>query len=803
MWQKAAGFILRYRIFLMGAILVITGFMAYEAQFVSLSYKFGGILPEDDSTKIEYDRFTEHFGDDGNVMVLGIQTDSIFDYPFFSKWYTLGNDLRKIDGVDSIFSQAHLYTIKKDPVAKKFNFVPVVNRRPQSQSEVDSLKKQIQSLPFYRGLLFNDTTNSGLMVLTVNAAKFNSEERIEVVHEIEALTNQFTTDTGVKIHISGLPYIRTLQTIKIKHELALFVGLSALVTSLLMLILFKNFRAMVISIVVVVIGVIWSLGTISLFDYKLSILMGLIPPLLIVTGVPNCVFLINQYQTEYHKHGNKIKALNRIISKVGAAIFMINATTALGFATFIFTSSSMVSEFGIISTLNLMCLFVISIIVIPGIFSFLSPPHPKHLEHVEQSWVKGTVNLILRIVTNHRNLAYVVTAVVVIISVYGITKITATGNIVDDLPQDGPIINDLMFFEENFSGVMPLEILVNSKDSSRITSPKNLRKIEKLQKTLASFPEISRPLAITDAVKFAKQAYYNGNPLKYSLPKGYERSFIGDYIRGNQGETEGVTSLFLDSTRTTTRISARIADIGTNQLDSVMRNLKPEVYAIFPKDEYKVTLTGTSIVFLNGTVYLVNNLYSSIAFAIIVIGLLMALLFNSLRMVLISMVPNLVPMIFTAGLMGFLEIPLKPSTILVFSIAFGITVDNTIHFLSRYRQEIKLKSWDMHGNIMRTIHESVISMLYTSIILFFGFLCFTASEFGGTIALGFLTSMTLLVAMVCNLVLLPAMLMSFHKRLITKAFKEPLLEIIYEEEDIELDALEIKQKDKGELQMEH
>jgi len=792
MWERTAGFILRNRLPLLIVVLLITIFMAYKAQFVTMSYKFGGILPKDDSTQVEYDRFTERFSEDGNVLVLGVKGDEFHGYPIFAEWYELGNDLRNIDGVDSVFSEAHLFTLKKNNELRKFQLERVVQRKPQSEEEVDSLKKVISSLPFYNGLLFNDSTGASLMMLFTNRDKFNSEARVEVVEAIEARVDEFSETTGLDVHLSGLPYIRTMQTAKIKQELGMFVGLAAAITALLMFLFFKSFRVMFISLLVVIVGVIWSLGTISLLGFKLSALMGLIPPLIIVIGVPNCVFLLNKYHSEFKKHGNQIKALNRVIHKVGNATFMTNATTAMGFATFIFTQSAMLKEFGIVASINILSVFLLSLIIIPGLFSFINPPKERHVKHLERTWVGKVVSALEGLVKNHRTATYVGTIIVIGLSLYGMTKVQSTGNIVDDLPKDDQIIKDLNFLEENFAGVMPLEILVSTRDSSRVTKDKTLRKIERLQGVLGSYPEISRSLAITDAVKFAKQAYYNGLPSKYSLISSYEKSFIAPYIRGNESDVGNVSQIFLDSTQYTTRISAQIADIGTIELDSLMSSLKPKVYEIFPKDEYKVTLTGTSIVFLDGTDYLVKNLFISLAIAISVIAILMALLFSSARMVLISLIPNIIPLLFTAGLMGFFGIAIKPSTILVFSIAFGISVDDTIHFLSKYRQELKAKSWDISTCIINAVHETGVSMIYTSIILFFGFLVFTASNFGGTVALGMLVSVTLLVAMISNLVLLPSMLMSFQRSVVTKSFREPLLEIVEEEEDIELEDLEIK-----------
>lgn len=792
MWEKVSGFILRQRIALLAGVAVVTAFMAYQAQFVTMSYKFGGILPEDDSTQVEYDRFTDRFSQDGNVLVVGVAGADLYTYPNFAEWYELGNDLKSVEGIDSVFSEAHLYTLTKNAKERRFELEKVVNRRPQSEAEVDSLRRRIRSLPFYRDLLYNDSTGASLMMLFVNRDKFNSEERVEVVDAVEAITSDFADRTGMQVHLSGLPYIRTVQTAKIKEELGLFVGLAAAVTALLMLLFFKSFRVMFISLLVVIIGVIWSLGFISLFGFKLSALMGLIPPLIIVIGVPNSVFLLNKYHNEYRNHGNRIKALSRVIHKVGNATFMTNATTAMGFATFMFTQSAMLVEFGVIASINILCVFMLSVIIIPGVFSFIPPPRKRHVKHLDRTWVEKVVNVLVSLVSHHRRKVYVVVVVLVGLSIYGVTKVEATGNIVDDLPKEDRIITDLNFFERNFAGVMPLEVLVNTLDSSRVTSTKTLRKIEQLQDTLHEYKEISRSLAITDAIKFAKQAYYNGAPQRYSLISGYEQSFIAPYLRGNEGDAGEISTMFLDSARHTTRISAQIADIGTTQLDSLMSDLKPKVYEIFPRDEYKVTLTGTSIVFLNGTDYLVKNLFISLAIAIAVISILMSLLFSSLRMVVVSLLPNLIPLLFTAALMGFFGVAIKPSTILVFSIAFGISVDDTIHYLSKYRQELKIRPWDIRACVLNAVSETGVSMIYTSIILFFGFLVFTASNFGGTVALGTLVSVTLLVAMVSNLVLLPSLLMSFNKRLVTKSFQEPLLQIVEEEEDIELSDLEIR-----------
>jgi hypothetical protein len=809
MWATVSSFILRQRIPILIVLALITAFMAYQAQYVKLIYKFGGLLPETDSTQIKYNEFIDKFSEDGNVIVIGLDDPNLYKLENFKAWYSLGKELRTISvekdtlvgdkketiqkaAVDSIFSVAWCYNLYKDTLEGKFAFNKVVSQIPETQAEVDSIKEVIYNLPFYDGLLYTQEGNSSLMMVFVNAGLFNSEDRGNSVDQIVEKIDKFSTDTGIQLHISGLPYIRTVMMNKVKKELNFFILLAALVTAFLLFVFFRNISVVLVSMSVVGIGVAWSIGMMALLDYPISMLMGLIPPLIIVIGVPNCVYLVNKYHGEFKKHGNKAKSLSRVIQKVGTATFMTNATTAVGFATFIFTDSDLLKHFGIIASINIMAVFVISLIVVPTIYSFLPPPDTKHVRHLDRKWIYIAVNQLVNIVTNHRKAVYLSAIVVVALGLYGISLIKTTGNIVDDLPDSERVISDLQFFEDRFNGVMPFEVLIDTGKKGAATKPAMLQKIDEFQRLLETYPEFSRSISIVDASKFAKQAFYNGSPDRYDLIKRNEQSFIGPYLSGDY-ETRGIEKTFLDSSRQLTRVTAQVADIGTLEMRDLLNDLRPKVDSIFDPTKFNVTITGTSIVFLEGTNYLVNNLFTSLVIAILVIAFLMSLLFRSARMVIISLIPNIIPLVFTAGVMGYLGIAIKPSTILVFSVALGISVDDTIHFLAKYRQELKVLQWNIKDSVLLAVRETGVSMMYTSIILFFGFGIFAASGFEGTQALGILVSMTLLVAMFTNLVMLPSLLLSFHKHLTTKAFAEPLLVIIDEEDDIDIEELQVRQ----------
>ena len=780
--------------------------MGYRTQFVRMSYQLAQMLPESDSTYIEYQNFKSTFGKDGSIVVVGVNDNDLFKLKNFNAWYELTHNIKNIQvnfnlegkdtivsGVNEALSIANSYTLIKNKAKKRFDFEQIVKSKPNTQEELDSLKKVLHDHPFYEGYLFTDSTSTSLIAITLDTNVLDSKYRDGLFEKIDEEVLRFHEKTGIKVHKSGLPYIRANSTTKVKDEIVIFLALSILITSLILYLFFRSFKATIYAMLVVMIGVVWAVGIQSLFGYEVTILTGLIPPLIIVIGIPNCIFLLNKYHSEYKNHGNQIKALTRVIQKTGNAIFLTNTTTSLGFATFIFTKSAILIEFGILAAIDIFVVFILSILIIPIIFSFLKPPKERHIKHLENKLMIKVVSLLEYLVKYQRKAVYITTVIVVVLSIYGVSLITTTGNIIDDLPKNDPIVEDLKFFENSFNGVMPFEVVIDTKKKNGVFADngKTLSKIHKLQKEMSAYKEFSKPLSITEAVKFSYQAYKKGKPKFYILPPPTELKKLKKYVKNDKRKNN--FSSFIDKDNQVTRVSFQMADIGTKEMDILLNEIQPKIDSIFPPKEYNVSLTGTSVTFLKGTNYLVENLLTSLTLAIILIASLMSVLFSSVRMVLVSLIPNLLPLLTTAGLMGFFGIPIKPSTILIFSIAFGISVDDTIHFLAKYRQELKHHKWNIKESVHLALRETGVSMIYTSIILFFGFGVFTVSSFGGTIALGILVSVTLLFAMLADLVLLPSLLLSLDKALTTKAFKkEPLIEILDEEEDIDLNELEIK-----------
>ncbi|HPE34557.1 MAG TPA: MMPL family transporter [Bacteroidales bacterium] len=795
MWTYLARLILRRRYWNLIIILLLTLFMGFNAQRVSLSYEMTQILPPTDETRQVYDEFKKTFGEDGSVIFIGISDSNFYRLEEFNDWYDLTEQIRKIEGVEGVVSITRLFNLVKNDSLKKFELKPVFEHKPGSQQELDSLLKVVFSLPFYEGNLFNKENHFTMMAITLEKEVLNTRDRVGLIYKIKTTGDIFAEKHDIKVHYSGLPYIRTITAKKIENELLLFVLLSLLIASVILMIFFRNWKIVAATMFIVIINVIWVMGFIHLLGYKITILTGILPPLLIVIVVENCIFLLNKYHHEIRRHGNKIKALTRVVMLIGNANLLTNLTTAAGFAAFIVTGNQSLIEFGLVASISIVVAYLMTLFLIPIFFSFLSTPALHHTHHLEKGLVSRIIEGITEIVQHHRRAIYLITIIITLTGFYGISLLKTTGSIVDDIPHRDPLYKDLLFFEKNIKGVMPLEISINTNKKRGVLQMSTIQKIEDLQNILSGYSELSKPLSIAEVVKFAKQSFYGGNEAMYSLPNNQERNFIMRYMPEMQTKSRSIINSFVDTSMQITRITVQMANIGTNEIQRIKDELTPRINEIFPPDQYDVKITGTSVVFLKGTEYLFGNLLTSLLLALVVISIMMALLFTSARMIVISMIPNLIPQIMTAALMGFLMISVKTSTILIFSIALGISVDNAIHFLSRYRLQLRLNDWAIKISVINALRETGFSMIYSSVVLFFGFSIFTLSSFGGTEALGYLIAFTLLMALLSNLFVLPSLLLSMDKRITTKKFSEPLIEIFDEEIDIELDDLKIEEID--------
>ena len=786
MWIKIAGILLRNRVAFIVGVLLITVFMGFQIPKVEMSYEYSNLLPATDSAYLDYLDFHEKFGQEGNVMVFAIQDKDFYQLDKMNDWISMCDSLKTLHGIVALVDITHSFNLHKDTLNKKFDIQPIFPNHIKDQRELDSLVNIIENLPFYDGTLFNKKKDIYGMMVSVSAEVMNSPARVGLVKNILEITEHFSKKHNLQMHYSGLPYIRVVNAENIKGEMYMFIILSLLITTFILYLFFRSFRIIGFCLLIVLICVSWTVGVMAMLSIKITLLTAMLPPLLIVICIPNLVFMINKFHAEYDRHGNKIKALQRMIQKIGNASFLSNLTTAAGFATFIVTSSQILVEFGITASIGITFVYLVCLVMIPCGFSFMPEPDSKQIKHLHNKTVTGTLERVIQLILNRRNVVYGVAISVVILGIIGLTLMKSTGYMVDDLKETDPIRQDLSFFEENFDGLMPLEVTVDFGKPKQVLNLPNLQKLDKLSEELSKDEDISKPISIIEVIKFANQAFYNGKPSYYKLPTNMTKNFILKYASQSTGEIGGQANSFVDSTLQRVRLSFRVKDIGTKKMQEKEDKLYNIVEQYFPNDRYTVKVTGSSIIFFKGTQYLVFNLFTSLALAILLIALFMAWMFKSKRMVLVALIPNIIPQIITAAIMGYFGIPIKASTILVFSIAFGISVDGTIHYLAKYRQELQGTNWSIRSSAVLALQETGQSMIYNAIILFFGFGIFALSDFGGTVALGILVSITLLAAMLSNLILLPSLLLTLDKHTTNKTFQEPKIDILAEGESKEI-----------------
>ena len=788
-WKVVARLILRNKILILIFIALTTIFFSYQWKYMRFTYTEANLLPDDNPVNVTYNEFLKIFGEEGNLVVLGVKDPSLFTVEKLNAWNKFSNDFKQYKEVEAVISIKDLQKLVKNNQKERFELEPFIKDSIHSKAQIETLEKELfEQYPFYDNFLFNKETKTIRTALYLNKDIVNTSARKDfVINVLEKKVAAFEKAYNIDVRVSGMPYIRTLNAQNIVDEIGVFIGAALLVTSLIFFFFFRSFRATIISLLTVCIGVMWTFGILGLLKYEITVLTALIPPLIIVIGIPNCIFLINKYQHEVKSHGNKAKSLQRVITKIGNATLMTNVTTASGFATFILTESTLLKQFGLVASLSILGIFMLCILVIPIIYSFLPYPKERHLEHLNKRWIGGFVSWMERMVKERKIAIYSTALILLVVSIIGIYQIRISGSLIEDMPKDKEFFQDIRFFEDEFNGIMPLEIMVDTKRKKGVMKLSTLKRMDELEELIKETPGLSRPISVVDLAKYSKQAYYNGNPKYYQLPTSQENSFILSYAK-NSSTNINLLNSFVDSTGQYARITTFMKDIGTDKMERIEENIQNKINKVFPKEQYNVIMTGKALLFQKGTKYLVKNLAISLSLAILLISLFMAYMFRSFRMIVISLIPNLIPLIITAGLMGYLGVPIKPSTILVFSIAFGISVDDTIHFLAKYRQELQANHWKIRKSVYAALRETGISMFYTSIVLFFGFSVFTISSFGGTVALGALVSTTLLFAMLSNLLLLPSLLLSLERSIANKeVLKEPAINIIPEEDDTKLE----------------
>jgi predicted RND superfamily exporter protein len=780
MWEKLARFLRRNRraVLIFWVLYVLV--MGYMGRNVEVSYHFARMLPETDSVYTEFVALNEQFEQgSGGVVFLAAHDRAMFTPYILNSWIEMAKNIEATPDVVNVLSWHNAVELTLGPDSTdRFVADPICDGRINTRDEAQQLKATLNELPVYHGLMNSHDGNTQLMAVQITDTANYSKLFFPMIDRITNEAKKFERRTGIDVQISGVPYLRMINARSIKSEINLFLGLTGIVTLLIMFAMMRSTRAALIALAVVGVGVVGSFGVLGGLGYKLTLFSALIPPLLIVIAVPNCIFFINKYHQEFALHKDVDQAVAFTVKKIGGVALLTNLTTALGFSTFILTSSDALVHFGIAATINIIMVFVLSISILPVLYSWLPAPRPQHYKHLDQKWLSNGVLWLERVAQYHRRWVYLGSVLLAVLGGLGMMRMQTTGNITTDIDPSDPLVTQMKFFEQELGGVIPLEVIVNTRESGGINSSSVLRQVEEFQRSLDTLPNMSRSISVVDFLKFSRQAFYGGMPEFYELPSAAERRQIAALLpSGAASANQALTSGLIDKDNQRLRVTVQVQDLPRPEMIEVVKAIQHNADAVFDREQVDVSFSGAGLIFLRSTEFLIDNLMMSLVLAVVVISILMAGLFRSWRMMVVAILPNLLPLIMTAGIMGWFGIPVKPSTVLIFSIAFGISVDDTLHLLSRYRQELHINGGRIADAALKAIHETGVSMFYTSVVLFAGFMIFLASNFGGTQALGLLVSLTLGFAMFSNLILLPSLLMSLDKVMSAKEQEVSLAEL--------------------------
>jgi len=767
MWNKLASFILKYNWLLMLLITAFTLFFAFCGSKVKMEYDMAQIIPSDEQIVKDFDFFKTEFSNDANTLVAGFKSDHIFSKNLLNELYNTCENLKKIDGVTGVLAIPTAVHLKKNKADKKFEVAPLIKKPIENEATADSIKATFNSWKFYINRIYNDSLNATLIAVTIDIDILDSPERITKVEEIISVFNQFGAQNDIKLSYSGFPFLRNYRVTTMRNEVQLFLLLSVIIVAIVLLLLYRSLLGVLLPLSIVGIGVIWAVGMMWLFGYEIDLLLGIIPTLMVIIGIPNCVYFFNKYQLEYDKTLQKTKALHHTIERIGNVTFYANLTTAIGFAVFAVTDSKMLQQFGLVAGLNVFAVYIISIIVLPGVLMLLPPPKTYKNNTLKTVFLVKIVDRLKSIAVYQYKAVWGVTIIVIGIAIFGLYNLKSEGYIFDDIPKDSQSYKDLLFFEDNFTGVIPFEIIIDTQKKGAVTKLSTLKIIDKIQREIAADKMITQPLSIAEGLKMAGQAYYEGNPKRYALPtSGTEKNLIFSYLSKTQNNnlSDNLLNRFIDKDQQLARLSFQMKDIGSRQFEEKLIWIQKTVDKAIGEKQFNVMYTGTTMVVLKGYKFLVDGLLRSLVFALLIIAIIMAFLFKSFKMLIAAIVPNIIPLLVTTAAMGYFDIYLKPATVLIFSIAFGISVDFTIHFLAKYKQELSLNNNNVRQTIFATLNETGLSMIYTAITLLCGFMVFVVSTFEATVYLGLLTSATIVIALLSNLILLPSIILALNKK---------------------------------------
>ena len=738
---------------------ILIGFVAFTTLFAlqlretRFDYDFEKFFPIDDPETTFFFEHRTKFESDNDFLLIAIERkDGIFDLPFLQKVDRYVDELSHLDMVTSVTS------ITRQPQVFLLPTGTAVTK-PYIHLDTNQLKKD--SIAIYNSkelinTLVSDDAKS--LCLFIKHEEYISKKKSDkLIKSIYKTTEKFDFD---KHFIAGRTVGQNFYIEKMNYEMLLYVGLSAILIVLFLFIAFRSAWGILIPQVILLGTLVWIVGLMGLFNQPINIILTTLPSVMFVVAMSDVIHLVSRYLDALRVEADKLDAIIVAIREVGMSTFLTSLTTAIGFFSLYFVNVEPIRVYGIVLGVGVLIAFFLTIVTLPVLFYLF--PGPKYIIKKKEAhfWAKYLQKWFI-IVLKRRKIVLISAFVVILMSLIGLFKIEANNYLMDDMRADEPMKQDFNYLDEHYGGIRPLEMSVILKDSTKSFWDKDiLMELDKVERFLENEYGAEVKQSLSQTVKVMNRSSHAGLPDYYEVPTSQRtiNSFKKKLKFVEQGK---LYHSLIDSNEVVTRISGGIGDVGNTVMQKKNKALKTFLDQLESKDYLEFKLTGTSHLLDKNMSYLASSLVKGLLVSIGIVAFIMGILYRSFSMLVISIIPNMIPLIIVAGIMGYFGITLKTSTAIIFTIAFGIAVDDTIHFLGKFKHELMKGRSKMYA-LKRSYLTTGKAMIITSLILCSGFLLLMISTFLGTFYMGMLLSLTLFFALLLDLTLLPVLLLLFY-----------------------------------------
>ena len=719
---------------------------------VKMDFSIEQLFSQNDPVINRFLNFREEFDGVDNRIFLLYESDDPFSYKNLELNKKMVYAFENIEGVSKVTS---LTNIELFTEGGEYLLSPVYENIPKSIDSLNIAKERILSSDLLKNYLISEDGKVAAILIEVSDSFNEHESRESIVKQIDEL--QLGTDWTW--HQTGLPIIRTryVQYMIADNITFLIPVLSMLI--LLLSLLFRSLVGLALPLIVVLLTIIWTLGFMTAAGITINIISYIIPTLLMVVGISDSVHFLVKYYKTLHLLGDKREALTQSLQKIGTAIFLTSITTAIGFGALSMVNIEIVKEFGIFTAMGVFFAFIITVLFIPSTLMLLGKTPKTKLEAYSRGYRVKIVKKLITIVRGHPKKIIFTGITITIIGFFGALQINPHSKLLDDLRPGNTLLEDMRLAEDRMGSVLPVEIIITVDENENFQDIQDVAVIsftDELASYISKIPEIGKVVSVSDYLKAINQAMNDGDKSFYQVP--LSREIISQYMLLYDSEFNSL----INSDLTKLRIASQIKDIDSRRSAEIEKELNTYIASVIPEG-ITAEVTGTAFLALRTNNYLVKNLLGSFLVALIIITFLMIVLFRSVKMAFISILPNIIPMMVMAAVLGFLQIPLRPATAMTFAVAFGIAVDDTLHYLIRYRMELSKQHYRQAND--STMLGTGIAMMSTTAILSAGFLVLILSQFTPTIEFGMLSVITIVTALIGDLTFLPALLSQIKPRI--------------------------------------